>query len=308
MGWSDVWDVGKNILFGGANERGQRSGGLVGSFTGGIAGGLASGASGALNDKIYGIPQGKTAEQLGNDAYTFAEKAHPGTNPWERMGAANPAGQMGAASLQAKTQTKLQRAQLGSIATQGAAERQNKLQIAGIAADTARATSNISRSGSADGQTPDAMFRAQVGNLTAQKLLTLQKKITEIPTGDIKKLEAEFWALLKVYGLAAAGALGFTKALSVVMGKIKKKSTPQRRSTDSTRRKTDLPPQGIPRGNAAPRGRVTSIPLTAAATATGAGVYASRKNYPNRRKPSTESTVVSRAMARWREKVFGKPK
>lgn len=61
----------------------------------------------------FGIPlPPKTGAELGTDAAAYYSTAFPGTNPWERLGAGNPAGAVETSQIAAKQQQRGIEAQL----------------------------------------------------------------------------------------------------------------------------------------------------------------------------------------------------
>lgn len=206
------------------------------SAIGGIGSGLFGAAGGALGGKIFGIPEPKSAAQLGRDTYDYGENAFPGTNPWERLGSSTPVGSVESAKIGQVSQLK----QMNQNTANLAKERENKRYIAELGAKTAVQTSQIGRGLGASGQDPDARFASDVAKMDANTKLQLQKALTEISQTKIKSYEEQFWAILKTFGLGIAGGIGLTKAYQILMGK----------------QKVSKIPTPIPRGSPAPLGKV----------------------------------------------------
>lgn len=88
---------------------GAASGFMMGGPYGALAGGVIGGAAGGFG--VGGVAGGPTSaggitggRRSGQEASEYYDAAFPGTNPWERLGAGNPMGQMVAANVASKTQ------------------------------------------------------------------------------------------------------------------------------------------------------------------------------------------------------------
>ncbi len=87
--------------------KGAMSGASAGATTGpwgALAGGVIGGLAGAFGPSSAGGITGQGGE-MGEGARDYYDQAFPGTNAWERLGAGNPMGAMGAASVSSKAQT-----------------------------------------------------------------------------------------------------------------------------------------------------------------------------------------------------------
>lgn len=131
---------------------GTAVGGPMGALAGGYAGyqygqekwGSQGGKTPGVQDapdSPFGIPlPPKTGSQLGQDAADYYKTAFPGTNPWEQLGASNPAGAVETSNIAAKQQ---QRGIDAQIYMQSR-EMNNKRSIAQIGAKAQKFSSIIS--------------------------------------------------------------------------------------------------------------------------------------------------------------------
>ena len=78
-------------------------------------------------NKIQGLPTPPSGAELGRERRDFLENAYPGTNPWEQLGSAGTAGQIGSAMMNADAQRKLQFKE--QVHQRALADRQNIAQI-----------------------------------------------------------------------------------------------------------------------------------------------------------------------------------
>lgn len=112
---------------------GAASGFMMGGPYGAMAGGALGGASGGFGiggggpSSIGGITGPGGGAKAGTEARGYYDEAFPGTNPWERLGAGNPIGQIASAGVagkvaarnmdvQARTATSVANIQAGSAA------------------------------------------------------------------------------------------------------------------------------------------------------------------------------------------------
>ncbi|AJK28292.1 putative minor spike protein [Eel River basin pequenovirus] len=81
----------------------------------GLSSGMAEAAGSAVPamTKIAGIPLPGHGAMAGQDAAAFMDKAYPGTNPWERLGA-NAGASIGAAEKTTKSQERMQEKELAT--------------------------------------------------------------------------------------------------------------------------------------------------------------------------------------------------
>ena len=93
----------KAAPFIGAGVGFMAGGGLAGASVGYNLGGQVGSALGpSSSGGITGVVPG-SGRASGTEARDYYDEAFPGTNPWERLGAGNPMGQMAAAGLSAET-------------------------------------------------------------------------------------------------------------------------------------------------------------------------------------------------------------
>lgn len=114
----------------------------------------------AATSSVFSGMEGSAA---GRQARNYYKAAFPGTNPWEHLGAGNPAGQMQAAARNNSVQERMQ-----------ARDLKTKEKIAGIQANTQLATASIGA------QAPNIMARIARAKLPAELGLLDQKTLTEV--------------------------------------------------------------------------------------------------------------------------------
>ena len=81
--------------------------GMVGGYMQGGWMGMAAQGLSTLGQLTEPDPERRTGAEMGMDAKAYYDAAFPGTNPWERLGAGNPAGQASIADQQVKNQKKI---------------------------------------------------------------------------------------------------------------------------------------------------------------------------------------------------------
>lgn len=128
---------------------GAASGFLMGGPYGAVAGGVLGGAAGGFGvggggpSSIGGITGPGGGAKAGVEARGYYDEAFPGTNPWERLGAGNPIGQIASAGVAAKVaarNTDVQTRSAAGIAVTQAAAHTNAAAIAGRASAVQTAT------------------------------------------------------------------------------------------------------------------------------------------------------------------------
>jgi len=115
---------------------GAASGFMMGGPYGAAAGGILGGVSGGLGPTSQGGITG--GRKGGEQAAEYYDAAFPGTNPWERLGAGNPIGQMASAQLASKTQTQNVAKQVGQQAMSVTKQTGAQVKIAKIQAGAFR--------------------------------------------------------------------------------------------------------------------------------------------------------------------------
>lgn len=158
---------------------------MLGSVAGGLQGaGQISSFFGGPSS-LGGITGGA---ERGGEARDYYDQAFPGTNPWERLGAGNPMGQLGAAEIGAK-------AQKHNVSVQARTqENVAKIQAAG-AANVANIHNvpALRQAGAAESQAATAGYQAAIAKtrahsdrmnaITNQKLLAIKRETLEAHIG-----------------------------------------------------------------------------------------------------------------------------
>lgn len=116
-------------------------GAIAGGVIGGVAGGFGGGPSSA-----GGITGGR---QAGQQASEYYDAAFPGTNPWERLGAGNPMGQMVSAGVAAKAATRNVDKQTTTLAANTVRQTQTQQKVAAVQAGSAVQVAKIHGAASA---------------------------------------------------------------------------------------------------------------------------------------------------------------
>lgn len=140
----------------------------------------ATGESVAPMMKIAGIPTPGTGAMLGQDAKAYMDKAFPGTNPWERLGASYPGASVDAAQTNVKGQKEMQEKEL-----------KTRKDIARIQADATTQAASIAHGPAAVSAVDRFRNNGDIGEFDTPTTIAVRKVESEIA-----KLEAETRALL----------------------------------------------------------------------------------------------------------------
>lgn len=197
--WLNMISSGMDLFKGGLKTVGK-------SVAGGVGGAIGQAAGGAAN-KVMGIPEapgGKTGAALGQDMSAMMDKAYPGTNPWERLGAPGYSGAAVEAQKQSGKQARsLQQRDLASKERIAQVQAQAHVQGQAMSIGPQAVRSALKTQYGGQGGEYKTQAQAHVKLLNEQKRNEIQKTIISGNEAKIKAAQASVAKLIAKYSVTA---------------------------------------------------------------------------------------------------------